>query len=73
MGNNAAWSSEAHLMANVIDLLQAANWQRGGDNNAPRPKPIARPSNAAAAAEREASHLSRAEQFLARQRLGGEQ
>ena len=31
------------LLATVIDTLQTANWQRGGDANAARPKPFPRP------------------------------
>ena len=39
----AAWSVTDHLLATVIDTLQTANWQRGGDANAARPKPFPRP------------------------------
>ena len=31
------------LLANVVDLLAAANWQRGGDKRIKKPKPIKRP------------------------------
>lgn len=36
------WRLEHHLLANVIDLLAAANWQRGGGKGQ-RPKPFDRP------------------------------
>ncbi|MBJ8342775.1 hypothetical protein JGU71_28185 [Antrihabitans sp. YC3-6] len=37
------WNLQAHLLAIVIDLLAGANWQRGGDKHASRPKPMPRP------------------------------
>lgn len=38
------WGVEGHMMAKIIDLLAAANWQRSGGNG-PRPKRVERPSN----------------------------
>ena len=40
------WASgemDAYLLAHVGDLLAVGNWQRAGNKNAPRPKPIQRP------------------------------
>lgn len=37
-----AWGITDWLLANVYDLLAAANWQRGGGKGA-RPKPFTRP------------------------------
>lgn len=37
-----AWDVGDWLLANVVDLLAAANWQRGGGKGA-RPKPVQRP------------------------------
>ena len=37
------WSIEAQLLADVVDLLAVANWQRGGKKHAPKPKPVERP------------------------------
>lgn len=37
------WTRMEHLLASVVDVLQAANWQRQGRKGAPRPKPIRRP------------------------------
>lgn len=39
----AVWSTEAHLLAGVIDNLAWANWQRSGKKNAPKPRPVQRP------------------------------
>lgn len=39
----APWGVADYMMANVIDLLNAGNWQRGGNKSAPKPKPIKRP------------------------------
>jgi hypothetical protein len=35
------------MLAASVDLLQAANWQRGGNKSAPRPKPWPRPGQTA--------------------------
>lgn len=42
-GEVADWTVTDHLLACVIDALHVANWQRVGDKNAPRPKPLPRP------------------------------
>jgi len=34
---------EVELAAKQLDALRGANWQRGGDANAPRPEPILPP------------------------------
>lgn len=39
------WTVDSFLLAQVIDTLQAANWQRGGDEHTPRPKPFPRPGD----------------------------
>lgn len=39
------WAATEYLLANVVDLLNAGNWQRGGDKNARRPKPMPRPGD----------------------------
>lgn len=36
------WNIDTHLLASIVDLLAAANWQRGGGKG-PRPRPIERP------------------------------
>jgi hypothetical protein len=45
-GPAAVWGPTEHLLAAVVDRLALANWQRGGDKRAQRPKPIPRPGDA---------------------------
>lgn len=45
-GPQANWTTETYLLANVVDLLQGANWQRGGGKGR-KPQPVPRPRNAA--------------------------
>lgn len=42
VGASAQWSTEAHLLAAVLDATRAGNWQRSGGKGK-RPKPIPRP------------------------------
>lgn len=42
-GEVVAWGAVEHLLADLRDLLIAANWQRSGDPKIPRPEPIPRP------------------------------
>lgn len=51
-GDAARWGVPEHLMASVVDLLQGANWQRGGGKST-RPKPIPRPDARAEKRNRE--------------------
>ena len=37
------WAATEYLLANIVDLLNAGNWQRGGDRSVRRPKPMPRP------------------------------
>lgn len=46
LGEGAYWTADTYLLALIGDALQAANWQRAGDRNAQRPKPIPRPDTA---------------------------
>lgn len=41
-GDAAGWGVGEHLLANVIDLLAAGNWQRSGSKRN-KPKPMKRP------------------------------
>jgi len=41
--DEAEWTLVPHLLAGIADRLEVANWQRAGDKNAPKPKPIPRP------------------------------
>lgn len=42
VGDQALWSQETYMLANVVDLLSGANWQRGGGKGR-KPKPMQRP------------------------------
>lgn len=44
-GEQTQWGVLEHLTGHVVDLLQLANWQRGGKKAGPRPKPIPRPGS----------------------------
>ncbi len=39
------WGVSEYLLAQAVDLLAGANWQRAGKKSAPRPKPIPRPKD----------------------------
>lgn len=42
-GERAGWHHVEELLARILEVLMAANWQRAGDKTAPRPKPLPRP------------------------------
>jgi hypothetical protein len=42
-GELVEWGPLEHLVALVVDVLQAANWQRSGNRHAKRPRPLPRP------------------------------
>jgi len=46
-GVSLTWDPPTQLLAVIVDLLNAANWQRGGGKGQ-RPKPIERPGDHAA-------------------------
>lgn len=37
------WSRTQYMLADIIDHLAGANWQRSGDKRRPKPKPFPRP------------------------------
>lgn len=41
-GGTSLWGLQEHLTAATVDLLAAANWQRGGGKGV-QPKPLKRP------------------------------
>lgn len=62
------WTVTDHLLATVIDALHAANWQRGGDEHATKPRPWPRPGDGS---KREADAIAaRARAFKARKGNG---
>ncbi len=40
--HHIGWTVEAYLLAETVDALHNANWQRGGGRGS-RPKPVERP------------------------------
>lgn len=44
-GEVASWSTTDRILADVFDVLAVANWQRGGNKNAPRPQAYPRPKD----------------------------
>lgn len=42
-GQIVAWGVTDVILADIFDVLAQANWQRGGNKNAPRPNPYPRP------------------------------
>lgn len=57
------WTATQHMTANVIDLLNAANWQRAGDEKQPAPQPIPRPGDEKRQATTDARILSKVAKF----------
>lgn len=51
-GEAARWGVTDYLLANAVDALQGANWQRGGGKGS-RPKPVHRPDPRAEKRNRE--------------------
>jgi hypothetical protein len=63
----AAWPLTDHLLAAIFDSLQLANWQRAGNNNAPKPPRVPRPGVRDEEAQRLSFTEVRAKEFLERQ------
>lgn len=70
LGEEMAWTPGEYLMAAAIDALNGANWQRAQRGGKP-PKPIDRPADVKAAADRKQRTSEKARAFRARQRNGG--
>ena len=67
VGNDAAWTAEAHLAATVFDAVQVGNWQRAGDSKSKPPTPLRRPSQAREDAHKVDRMAERARAFKERQ------
>jgi hypothetical protein len=39
-----AWGADTYMLAGLVDLTAAANWQRAGDKHKKRPDPLPRPN-----------------------------
>jgi|688.fasta_scaffold407274_2 hypothetical protein len=40
------WTPDMDFLSAILNTVQWANWQRGGNKSAPKPKPIKRPKEA---------------------------
>lgn len=69
-GHDAGWSVEAQLLAEAVDALHGANWQRGGSKGA-QPPPIDRPAALLKRSQSTERNAARAARFLARKRARG--
>lgn len=67
-GTDSAWTITDHLLADVLDALNTANWQRGQDGNRKRPDPVPRPRELREKREKREREMQRASRFLERQR-----
>ena len=65
--SNAAWTSEAHLLAYVLDALNGANWQRAGGEGE-QPKPTPRPDELRQQRERDRERSARMAAYEERRR-----
>lgn len=67
VGTDAAWSTESHLLAQVVDTLNAANYQRAGGKGE-KPKPVPRPNDLKEIQTKRERMLQRAAKFKAKSR-----
>lgn len=68
-GVDSAWTTTDHLLAQVVDVLNGANWQRAGGKDRDKPKPVLRPAEIHEARERQERVLARAKAFRDRHRV----
>ena len=64
---DAAWTVQEHISALIADILQGANWQRGGGKGN-QPKPLPRPAEARKQADKEKRSQAQAAAFLRKQK-----
>ena len=67
LGSDGSWTPGEHLAATAIDVLQIANWQRGGGKGE-KPKRLTRPGEALATRNRQGRIAARAAAYKRRQR-----
>ena len=67
MGSDNAWTVTDHLLADAVDALNGANFQRGGGKGE-KPKPVPRPAELRELKERRQAMLDKATRFQQRQR-----
>ena len=66
MGTDTAWTVGEHLLADAVDALRGANWQRGGGNGQ-QPEPVPRPAALRDLKDKRLTALDKAARFKARQ------
>lgn len=64
-GFDAAWTSETHMAATILDVLRGANWQRGGGSGS-KPQPIPRPGDEMRKLQKLSYAAANAQRFAAR-------
>lgn len=62
--DEVGWGITEYLLAEAVDALRAANWQRAGDKKKPRPEPIDRPGLVRRKARRQATPDEMARRLL---------
>lgn len=65
MGSDNAWTVNDYLVAEAVDALHGANFQRAGGKGE-KPKPLPRPSDLKATKERRSEMLDKAARFKER-------
>ena len=72
VGDDRAWTEGDHLVAELVDVERIALWQRAGDKNATKPKPLPRPSDMAKLRENNEKVSRQAEMFREREKRRAE-
>lgn len=68
MGVDNAWTVTDHLLAQAVDALNGANWQRDGSSGK-APDPIPRPADLKELQDKRSAILDRATRFKQRQEM----
>jgi hypothetical protein len=66
LGNDDAWTVSEHRLADVVDALNGANWQRAGGEG-PKPERVKRPHDLKEELDKSRSVQARAAAFKAKQ------
>ena len=67
VGADSAWTVSDFLLADAVDTLKAANYQRGG-NKGQKPDPVPRPKELREQKRKREAEMERASRFLERQK-----
>lgn len=68
-GTDTAWGTTEYLLAEAVDTLRMANWQRGGKGQ--KPEPLPRPSELREARKKRERMFEQAARFKERHRKRG--